>query len=295
MKLSCPISGISYSCDYISAAKEMPHPFFSLPVKKLPAQLSLFQQQKLNEAETHLLYCALMLHTEHCIFSSPLFPSPELLQVENAQMQRVARLAFSGCFQKESIDLPAFHITKQNQDISELVAIWEDELENYRVSAMIEKQKSEIRSMLARVQRAFTNPLAKSREKIIISWLNKVCTLPSFPTIHPVTQKSIPINTYWEELMTAAVRGESMLSYPEADIVEFKSHLEEALPYNYSQEFSLLEELQAAIRRKQNYFGYSFVDADEASYSMESVKPTIQRADYPNILAYLNAIKANRR
>lgn len=95
--------------------------------------------------------------------------------------------------------------------------------------------------------------------------------------------------------MTAAVRGESMLSYPEADIVEFKSHLEEALPYNYSQEFSLLEELQAAIRRKQNYFGYSFVDADEASYSMESVKPTIQRADYPNILAYLNAIKANRR
>lgn len=295
MKLTCPISGISYSCDHISAATEMPHPFFSLPLKKLPAQLSLFQQQRLSESETHLLFCSLLLNTEHCVFSSALFPSHELLQVENAQMERLAKLAFSGCFQKSSIELPAFHITKQNQDISELCAVWEEELENYRVSAMIEKQKAEIRAMLSRVQRAFTQPLAKSREKIILSWLNKCVTLPTFPTIHPVSQKTVPINQYWEELMTAAIRGESMLSYPESDIVEFKSHLEENLPYNYAQEFSLLEELQSAISRKQNYFGYSFVDSDEVSYSVENVKPAIRREDYPSITAYLNAIKANRR
>lgn len=245
--------------------------------------------------DTHLLFCSLLLNTEHCVFSSPLQLTEKLSQVENAQMERLARLTFSGCFQKKSIELPAFHITKQNQDISEICAVWEDELENYRVSALIEKQKAEIKAMLSRVQRAFTQPLAKSREKIIISWLNKCVSLPTFDTIHPVSQKTVPINTYWEELMTAAVRGEAMLSYPEADIVEFKSHLEEHLPYNYAQEFSLLEELQSAISRKQNYFGYSFVDADEVSYSVESIKPSIRREDYPSITAYLNAIKANRR
>jgi hypothetical protein len=273
----------------------MPHPFFTLSLKKLPAQLSLFQQQRLSEAETHLLFCSLLLNTEHCIFSSPLFLTEELSKCENAQMQRLANLAFSGCFQKSSIELPAFHITKKQLDISEISSVWEEELDSYRVSALIEKQKHEIRAMLTRVQRAFSNPMLKSREKIILSWLNKVCTLPTFNTIHPVSQKTIPINTYWEELMTAAVRGESMLSYPEADIVEFKSHLEENLPYNYAQEFSLLEELQSAISRKQNYFGYSFADANEVSYSLDAVKPTLRREDYPNVLAYLNAIKANRR
>lgn len=295
MKLSCPISGISYSCDHISAAIEMPHPFFTLSLKKLPSQLSLWQQQRLSEAETHLLFCSLLLNTEHCIFSSPLYATPALLQVENAQMQRLAKLAFSGCFQRSSIELPAFHITKQNQDISELCSVWEDELENYRVSALIERQKAEIRAMLSRVQKAFATPMLKSREKIILNWLNKCVTLPTFPTIHPVSQKTVTCKEYWEELLTAAIRGESMLSYPEADIVEFKSHLEEHLPYNYAQEFSLLEELQSAISRKQNYFGYSFADSDEVSYSVENVKPTLRREDYPSITAYLNAIKANRR
>lgn len=294
MKCNCTISGLEWKAEYLSAATNQPHPFYSLAAKKIPAILSLWQNQSLNEAETHLLFTRLLLDTEHVSFSYPLMLTPELVQIENAQMEALAKLTYSGCFQKENIQLPAFLISKQNQDISQLIGIWQEELEQYRISYMAAKQQHEIRAMLTRVQRAFANPIAKGRKQVITSWMLKCCELPVFPILHPVSQKQVSIRDYWIELLHQAIDGSAMLSYPEKDIAEFKEHLETHLPLNYAQEFSLLEELRQAIHRKQNYFGYSFVDADERSYSVESVKPTIRRENFSSLSEFLQAVKQSR-
>lgn len=294
MKCTCTISGLSWNAEYMSANTSQPHPFFALGNKKIPAILSLWQAQKLSEPETHLLFCRLLLDTEHVSFSCPLFLTEELLQVENAQMESLAKLTYSGSFQKENISLPAFLVSKQNQDISELVSIWEEELESYKISAMIARQQHEIRAMLTRVQRAFANPLVKGRKKIITSWMLKCCTLPEFPITHPVSLQRVSCKDYWIELLHKAIDGDPMLPYPEKDIAEFKEHLEENLALNYAQEFSLLEELRGAIHRKQNYFGYSFVDADDRSFAIEKVKPKLNRNDFPDLASFLNALKQSR-
>lgn len=294
MKCTCTISGLEWQAEYMSAATGQPHPFFSLANKKIPAILSLWQAQKLSPPETHLLFTRMLLDTEHVSFSHPLLLSPELLAIENAQMEALAKLAYSGCFQKENIQLPAFLVSKQNQDISQLIGVWEEELEAYRVSYMIAKQQHEIRAMLTRVKRAFANPLAKGRKQIITAWMLKCCTLPEFNLIHPISNQKITCKAYWIELLHKAIDGDHMISYPEKDIVEFKEHLEEHLPLNYAQEFSILEELRQAIHRKQNYFGYSFVDADERSYAIEQVKPKLRREDFPNLSAFLQALKQSR-
>ena len=294
MKCNCPISGLTWTAEYLSAATSQAHPFFSLASRKIPAILSLWQSQKLGEAETHLLYCRMLLDTEHVSFSTPLFPTEALLQIENAQMERLAKLVYSGCFQKENIQLPAFLVSKQSQDISELVGIWEDELEQYRISYMLAKQQHDIRAMLTRVQRAFANPIAKGRKQIITSWMLKCIELPDFLIRHPISLQQVSCGDFWIEILHKAIDGDHMLSYPEKDIVEFKEHLEEHLPLNYAQEFSLLEELRTAITRKQNYFGYSFVDADDKSYAMETVKPMIKRSDFASLTDFLSAIKNSR-
>lgn len=294
MKCNCPISGLSYNAEYMSASCSLAHPFLSLPAKKIPAILSIWQAQNLSEPETHLLFIKLLIDTEHVSFHAPLQLTPELIQIQNAQMERLAKLTYSGCFQKENIDLPHYLVSKDSQDISELIGIWEDELEQYRISYMIAKQQHEIRAMLSRVQRAFASPLLKNRKQIITSWMLKVCSLPAFEILHPISLKQVAISDYWIEILHKAIDGDHMLSYPEKDISEFKEHLETHLPLNYAQEFSLLEELRQAIHRKQNYFGYSFVDADERSYSVENVKPSLKRSDFANISDFLNAIKASR-
>jgi hypothetical protein len=270
------------------------HPFYSLAAKKIPAILSLWQQGNLSNQETHLLYTRFLLDTEHVSFTSPLVLTDALSEIENAQIIPLSKLVYSGVFQKENIELPGFAISSDSQDISELLSIWEIELESYRISYMISKQQHEIRAMLTRVQRAFASPLLHNRKKIILQWMNRCCTLPVFQTIHPISQKMIALKDYWEEILTKAIEGDHMLQYPEKDIVEFKEHLESNLPLNYAQEFSLLEELRAAIARKQNYFGFSFVDADDRAHSIENVRPKLARADFPNVTEYLNAIKASR-
>lgn len=294
MKCTCPISGLTWKAEYISASTSQAHPFFSLGAKKIPSILSLWQAQKLSEAETHLLFTRLLLDTEHVSFQSPLYLTESLLQVENAQMEALAKLTFSGCFQKENIELPGFCVSKQNQDISQLTHVWNEILEDYRVSALVARQQHEIRAMLSRVKRAFSNPLAKGRKQIIISWMKKVVSLPQFIMIHPITNLQITCEAYWIELLSKAIDGDHMISYPEKDIVEFKEHLEENLPLNYEQEFSLLEELRRAISRKQNYFGYSFVDADDKSYQIEEVKPTLRRSDFASLTDFLAALKQSR-
>ena len=294
MKCHCPISGLIWNAEYMSASHEQAHPFFSLPLKKIPAFFSIWQSGRISPEETHLLFTRMLLDTEHVTFSTPLEISEQLLAIENAQMIRLSKLAYSGAFQKETIDLPGFLVSKSQQDISELIDIWETELENYRVSYLAARQSAEVKAMATRVNRAFSNPVAKGRKQIISSWMLKVVSLPDFITIHPITRQSVPIADYWIELLHKAIDNDSMLSYPEADIVEFKDHLEENLPLNYAQEFSLLEELRRAISRKQNYFGYSFTDIDDAAYSVEKVKPTLNRADFPSVTAFLSAIKSSR-
>lgn len=294
MKCNCPISGLTWSAEFISASTGQAHPFYSLAAKKIPAMLSLWQSQKLSAPETHLLFTRLLLDTEHVVFHSPLMLTEGLAQYENAQMELLAKLAFSGSFQKENIELPAFIISKEVQDISNILSIWSEELENYRISSMIARQQHEIRAMLTRVQRAFANPIAKSRKQIITAWMLKCCSLPSFPILHPISKCSVPCSSYWIELLHAAIDGSPMLSYPEKDIAEFKEHLEENLPLNYAQEFSLLEELRSAINRKQNYFGYSFIDADDRSYSIQEVKPALSRSNYASTADFLNAIRNSR-
>lgn len=294
MKLTCPVTGLEWKASYMRAAASHCHPFLATPLIKIPAQISLLQQGELTDEEVHLLFCNLLLNTEHVIFSSPLILTPELSQVENAQISRLTNLVMTGVFHKENIDLPAFHITADNQDISQLLSIWETELDSYRISYLIAKQEHEARAMLSRVQKAFATPLLKNRKQIITKWMLKVVTLPDFLTLHPTQKAMVPICDYWIELLHKAIDGDAMLPYPEKDIVEFKSHLEEHLPFNYAQEFSLLEELQMAITRKQNYFGYSFVDSDERSYAIDTVKPSLKREDFPSVTAYLNAIKMSR-
>jgi len=294
MLCNCPISGISYKVEHMQGNTSQAHPFYSLAAKKIPAILSLWQQGQLSPIETHLLYTRLLLDSEHVSFSSPLLLTEALSEIENAQIIPLSKLIYSGVFQKENIDLPGFSVSNDNQDISELLSIWEIELESYRISYLISKQQHEIRAMLTRVQRAFASPLLTNRKKIITQWMLRCCTLPEFQTLHPISIKSVSIKDYWIELLHKAIDGDSMLSYPEKDIVEFKEHLESNLPLNYAQEFSLLEELRAAISRKQNYFGFSFVDADDKSYAVETIRPKLARADFPNVTAYLNAIKANR-
>lgn len=294
MQCNCTISGLNWKAEYLSAATNQPHPFYSLANKKIPGILNLWQSGKLGEAETHLLFTRLLLDTEHVSFSSPLFLSESLSQMENAQMESLAKLTYSGCFQKANIQLPAFLVSKQNQDISQLIGIWEEELESYRISYMLAQQQHEIRSMLTRVQRAFASPLMKARKQIITSWMLKCCTLPEFIMSHPVSLQQITCKAYWIELLHAAIDGSPMLPYPEKDITEFKEHLEENLPLNYAQEFSLLEELRQAIHRKQNYFTYSFIDSDERSYPVEEVKPILRRDQFSSLSEFLAAIKASR-
>lgn len=295
MKCNCTISGLNWHAEYISAATSQPHPFFSLGLKKIPAILSLWQQQKLDDAETHLLFCRLLLDTEHVSFSSPLFLTPELKLLESAQMNRLAKVTYSGVFQKENISLPAFLVSKQNQDISELIGIWEEELETYRISAAAARQQHEIRAMLTRVQRAFSNPILKGRKRIITEWMLKCCELPEFSLVNPVSLQKMSCKDYWIEILGKAIDGDAMLAYPEKDIAEFKEHLETNLPLNYAQEFSLLEELREAISRKQNYFGYSFIDSDDRSYLVNDVKPSLKREDFASSSEYLKAIMASRK
>jgi len=294
MKCHCPISGLDWNAEYMSASHSQAHPFYSLPIKKIPAFLSIWQSGRISPEETHLLFTRMLLDTEHVTFSTPLFLTESISALENAQMIRLSKLAYSGAFQKETIDLPGFLISKSQQDISELIEIWETELESYRVSYLAARQQTEVQAMLTRVNRAFSNPVARGRKQIITSWMLKVVSLPQFNTMHPLTRQQVPIQDYWIELLHKAIDNDSMLSYPEADLVEFKDHLEENLPLNYTQEFSLLEELRRAISRKQNYFGYSFTDIDDAAYSVEKVKPALNRADFPSVSAFLSAIKNSR-
>lgn len=301
----CNISGLRIETSYLSlAALGQQHPVFSVPIKKLTALISQWEAQRTSDEETHLLFCAMLQITGHVIFDSPLMLSPSISRTENALLVPLAKLLYRGIFESKA-SFPKLLISRNNQNIANIVSLWSEAYEEYTSAKTQQLEAAKAQQSVQRLQRALSTPLNRDSPRIISEWAAKVADFPTFTITHPLTYASVTLSAYWKELIVKACNSrQSMISYPLADLRELQQHLEDNLPFDYGQEFSVLEIVRRAIQAQQDYFGFTIEEvtaskksekaseiAEILQQSHETLReqPQPQREQYPNLLAFLTA------
>lgn len=301
----CNISGLRIETSYLSlAALGQQHPVFSVPIKKLTALIGQWEAQRTSDEETHLLFCALLNMTGHVIFDSPLMLTHSIARVENALMVPLAKLLYRGIFESRA-SFPKLLISRNNQNVANIVSVWTEAYAEYTSAKTQQMEAAKSQQAMQRLQRALHNPLDRDRGRVISEWAAKVAEFPAFTITHPLTYAAISLSSYWKELIVKACNNrQSMISYPLSDLRELQQHLEDNLPYDYGQEFSVLDIVRKAIQSQQDYFGFTIEEvtaskksekageiAEILQQSHETLReqPQPKRDQYPSLLAFLTA------
>lgn len=213
MKLTCPLSGISYHTDLGYGRGAAPHPIFYLPLKSLIAQhLNPFCDGKLDKIQLHLFGAAL-LHKLPTIWDTPL----DIDKCAKVWPKTIEKLA-AVCLRlddRKAKHLPEYHICKDTADLYNLKLYLESiddvvaELDGsgtYK-NTYLQRNAEEV---IVRMLRQTLNKAEKkhSLPKLIADWALEVGEFPAYdvPILQDdgISTKKQPLCQFWHGLIIKA-------------------------------------------------------------------------------------------
>ena len=150
----CPISGITYKCQYLPIHTKMPHPIFFLEQKKLLGMYAKYLQGSLCEVDSYLLFLAYLNSTEKVDWQHPCTLYPESKQTQlliaNNINQLIMVIEETNCIKTPRFKQPSFIIRKENSLLANIhlyIQAWRDNLEAFKLGTKQEKIKENIKKV----------------------------------------------------------------------------------------------------------------------------------------------------
>lgn len=213
MKLTCPLSGISYHTDLGYGKGAAPHPIFYLPLKSLVSQhLNAFCDGKLSREELHLFGAAL-LHKLPTVWEEPL----DVARCAHIWKSHIEKLA-AVCLRlddRERDQLPEYHVCKETsslynlgtylESISDVVAELNG-VGTYK-NTYLQRNAEEI---IVRMLRQTINKAEKKHTlpKLLADWAMEVGEFPTYnvPVLQNdgITTKKQPLCQFWHHIIMRA-------------------------------------------------------------------------------------------
>lgn len=314
-KILCAISGIQFQCDHVPMmmqAREVAHPIFYMPQKKLFGLYAKWLQGTFSDTDSYLLYLAGFHSTELITWDSPAIRTGETAAIvanhmislydcigRMQQTSSYADIYAAICVNSESKDLANSHIW---------ISVWnknrKDYDDGYRYQRFQETQKRREAALASIIKNVNAKP--EARAKMLSLWARDAGKFPDFQMTHPLTNKQIKCSDYWMEIITKCVKDESIFNIPSADIDELIEHCEENISGGSIYAHSLFSLLKLGRQRKTSYLGLGDSDISTTRYRIVSSEATVEdinkmamidsapnhepkRLEYPTELAFFRA------
>lgn len=314
-KILCAISGIQFTCEHVPlsmSAREVAHPIFYLPQKKLFGIYAKYLQGTLTDTDAYLLYLAGFNSTELVTWDSPAIRTSDTASIvanhiiplfdtigRMQQTPQYKEIYASIAVNSESKDLSNSHIW---------ISVWnknrKDYDDGYRYQRYQEAQKRREHALASIIKDSNAKP--EARAKLLSKWAAEAGKFPDFQITNPLTQKQCRLSEYWMDIIAKCCREESIFLVPAADIDELIEHCEENISGGSIYAHSLFSLLKLGRQRKNSYLGLGDSDISTTKYRIVSTEATVedvnklamidsapdhqpQRHEYPSELAFLRA------
>lgn len=322
--ITCSKSSIVFNCEHLPislTSREISHPFFSIPKKRLISLAGQWSAGKLSHTENYLLYLSLLDSTDLLVWRAPAIYHDKTAQIVANNMESLIHIIGKiDLINHPSFQLPKFSIGPDTSSLSNshhwiqtwIIQYneWYDSFKSAREREMLKEQLDTREASLQRlIKTAHTTPddLANS----LASWAEIAGDFPHTSTPHPITGRPITISEYWKQLIRACAKSESIFKYPKKDIEELIEHLEDSLELGSINSSAIFSLLRRGLERQRDYLGFGEVDlagrktsfvllGHNASAEDSNIAAAIASApehepianNYPNRFAYMKA-KAN--
>jgi hypothetical protein len=315
MKILCSLSGIEFQCEHFPAylsSREVSHPIFSLPQKKLISYLGKWAAGELTPTDSYLLFLATLNSSSLVEFRVPAARNPETDAIIAQNMEALAKAVTKlNTVTNPAIVFPRYVIspeTKFLQNVKHWIENWEEAFQDFQDGYSKEYDSRKLMTREAALERLIKNPhlpLSAYASKLA-DWAAVAGNFPTYTTISPFSPIKISMADYWKEIIQKCSKEESLFSVPAIDVQDLLDHCETNISIGSIYSNALFKVLRHAIERQKNFLFLGDSDLTRGKYRILSSEDTTESAnikamidsapdhepkieEYPNKLAFLKA------
>jgi hypothetical protein len=315
MKVLCALSGIEFTCEHFPAylsSREISHPIFSLPQKKLVSYLGKWAGNELTPTDSYLLFLSILNSSELVEFRVPACRNELTDSIVAQNMESLAKIVSRlNSVTNPSIVFPRYAIgpeTKYLSNIKHWIENWNESYQDFQDGFSREYESRKLITREAALERLIKNPhlpISAYASKIA-DWAVVAGNFPEYLTISPFSGLKVSMSDYWKDIIQKCTREESIFSVPQVDIQDLLEHCELNISIGNICSNALFKVLRHALERQRNFLGLGDMDLSRGKYQILSADDTTETANikamidsapeheptpaqYPTKLAYLKA------
>lgn len=302
-QIICGISGIKFRCEHIPmllSRREMNHPIFHLPQRKLLELYKTYASNQLTETDAYLLFLALLHSTDVVVFSSPVLytsVTPNIIAANIGQL--VSSIWNTNAITHPGFKQPGFYVDSSTQDLSNIsmwIKAWQSNIIRFKEGIVSERQEAALKEVTSKLERLILSPETVDTKlaAAVATWADKAAAFP------------VASRDYWKSVIRRCYNISSMFSVPRKDILEIRSYCEENLEVGSIYFNTLMKTLKTGLRNHYDFLGmedldspgYVFVDSPSSSSKEQEILAAIAAtaptsppvaSDYPSKLAFVKA------
>lgn len=315
MKILCSLSGVEFTCEHFPAylsSREIAHPIFSLPQKKLISYLGKWAGGELTPTDSYLLFLAILNSSSLVEFRVPAARDTNTDALVAQNMEHLAKtISKLNTVTNPAVVFPRYAIgpdTKYLPNIKYWIANWTEAYQDFVDGYARDYDSRKLIAREAALERLIKNPhlpISAYAAKIA-DWAAVAGQFPEYLTISPFSNLKITMSSYWKEIIVKCSKEESIFSVPQVDIQDLLEHCENNVPIGTIYSNALFTVLRKALARQRNFLGLGDMDLSRGKYQILSTDDTTETANlkamidsapeteptpeqYPNKIAYLKA------
>jgi len=315
VKITCSISSIEFSVEHFPgslSSREVHHPVFSMPQKKLLSYLGKWASSELTPTDSYLLFLAILNSSELVEFRVPAIRTSNTDSIIAQSMEHLAKcVSRINAVTNPAVTFPRYVIspdTKSLENVKHWIENWNQSYQDFKDGYSKQEDSRKLIVRETALERLIKNPHlpVSAYASKIAEWAAVAGSFPTYNTISPFSGLRISMSDYWKDIISKVSREESIFSVPQVDIEDLLEHCEQNISIGTIYSNALFKVLRHAITKQKNFLGLGDMDLSKAKYQILSGDDTTESANikamidsapesepsldqYPNKIAYLKA------
>lgn len=290
MKILCALSSIEFDCSHFPGtfySRELHHPIFSLPQKKLLAATSKWSSGELTSTDSYLLFLSLLRSSDLIDWRVPVIRTEQTDSIIANNMESLLRTVIKlNTVSDPAQTFPHYAISQDTRTLANVrywIENWQHAYDEHKSgyksahesAALIRRENA-----LARMIKNPHRPISAYSGELSI-WAAAAGNFPTFPVSSPFGSsfgQQITCADFWKEIIVRCTKNDYIFSIPDGDLIELIEHCEEHIPIGSIYSHALFKILRDAQSRKRNFLDIGDPDV-KSSYSLISSSASVESAN----------------
>ena len=290
-KILCAKSGIEFSCEHLPftlQSREVSHPIFSVPSKKLISLAGQWAAGKLTPTESYLTYLSLLESTGLIEWRVPASYHAKTASIIANNMEQLIHIVGKiEVIKHPSFVLPHFVISPDTSSLENSyhwIQIWNQNFNDWAANVKSHYNDQELIRREAGLQKLIKSSHKNIEDypKILANWARMAGDFPTFN----VTIKGVrmEIGDYWESIIIKCAKADTIFQVPENDLRELIEHCEDNIVGDGSiYAIALMKYLRKGAEMQKNYLGLGDIDLSRSSVTAYRILKPNESAEDANI------------